>query len=922
MNWKNWKIGQKLLVGFLVVVVVLIAVGLMGLWNVRTMSEKTTDIVESSPLSDAASEAKLALTQDRLIVREIVGAKDQTRIDKMYKEHQAVEKTFYTYLNGILKGGDTKIGYIFAAKDETLKKAAIRAKNMHKETFHPLVEKMFLLMSGKVDVENESLGLLDKFEEAHSKIVQKTQELESAVKNRLKWRIKAGARAEKLFSNEATWIDMAKEIKASLTSSKVSIEKYGSGVHLAAMSKIKNEHLKSNEEVETYMRALLEGGHNKKMGKVAKLTNETLIKIVLDIERLFADEFRFNANKFMDAQRSLVDISEALNRFNADIGDKGGELSQILAQVENGAKKTIAAAKTASKKTATATVFQSAGGIVVGCILAVLMAFFVSRAISGPVVNIAEAIRKVATERDLTVEVPAVGKDEVGIMASEFNEMMRQLEAALREVTVVSTEVTSNASDVEQRATANRARAEKDVVQTEKSAAIIAEMGGTAGEVSQAAFAQKEAAEKSDKTVAELVGSMKEVSESADVQNEDAKKTSDRVGEMAETGAKVVSTAEAQSEMVIKASKSVEEITKAVQDMAQAVGRASEHGKSALSAAEEGSQAVTATVDGMHAISESSEQIADIISVITDIAEQTNLLALNAAIEAARAGVHGKGFAVVADEVGKLATRSSEAAKEITQLIKDSTTRVDDGMKLSEESKHALEKIAKGGKINMDAIEEITRTAEVVTTGTQEVKNLMEELSTLAEQIGGMAGEQGARRAAAEEALASLVERSKIITALVADANRGAETIGQEMKAIVERTDKMTEMTKLQAQRSQNVMSISKASAEGALATVEGAGAVVGITGRLHTLSDALIDQVRQFKVSGEAVKDEPKTDKAVKETPKVSEAVKDGPRPSETVKDASKPSEANDADDEVIELTEGMLQESESSYEMHQVIA
>ena len=480
--------------------------------------------------------------------------------------------------------------------------------------------------------------------------------------------------------------------------------------------------------------------------------------------------------------------------------------------------------------------------------------FIISGGISRPVVEIAGVVNRVAADRDLTLEAPVTSEDEVGLMAKEFNNMLHELRESLKVADLAATEVDSFSNEVAKRATANRERATEEEQQMGVIQETVNQMGTTAGEVAQFSHAQRDAANLSFRRVENLVESMRQMGQASTEQIQEASIAHERVTVMGETGAMVVATAGKQGESVVKAADAVKRIDAIVSDMTQAADRATEHGQAVLAAAREGSRSVQETVVGMQAIAESSEKIADIISVITDIAEQTNLLALNAAIEAARAGAHGKGFAVVADEVGKLAQRSSEAAKEIGQLIKESTTRVQEGGRLTQRSEAALEEIAKGGEINREAIDNIGEMTQTLNMQTREVTSLMEGLSALAAEIGGLAGRQGKRREAAQTALDALSAKAKAISDLVKKAEKGAEDVGVEMRGVVERSEEMRKLTDLQAQRSKNLVEIATASANRASQTVSGASEVVGITDELRQLSSSLTRQIALFRIDEEHV--------------------------------------------------------------------
>jgi methyl-accepting chemotaxis protein len=434
-------------------------------------------------------------------------------------------------------------------------------------------------------------------------------------------------------------------------------------------------------------------------------------------------------------------------------------------------------------------------------------------------------------------------------MGRELNNMLKALRDSFIMVEDAARHVTTQATDVNRRAAANRDRAEQEEKQMEVIQDTVGQMGDTAGEVQQASTKQSAGVEQSFKRTEELIASMKQVDEASGEQIQEASIATERVAAMGETGTKVTAIAQSQANQVAQVTEAMRAIAKSVDEMTRAANRATEQGRTVLQAAEEGRETIDATVTGMQAIKESSAQISDIIGVITDIAEQTNLLALNAAIEAARAGVHGKGFAVVADEVGKLAQRSSEAAKEITQLIKDSSNKVEEGTRLTDRSQEVLRKIAQGGEINMLAIEEIARSSDLLADNSREVNTLVEELNKLALEIAQLAGQQGERREAAQKALTTLVEKSNAISNQVAQATERVGAVEDEMRKIVERSEQVKKMTDMQAGRSANLLEITNESAERSKQTASGAGEVVAITLEMQRLATNLSRQVSQFRV-------------------------------------------------------------------------
>lgn len=205
---------------------------------------------------------------------------------------------------------------------------------------------------------------------------------------------------------------------------------------------------------------------------------------------------------------------------------------------------------------------------------------------------------------------------------------------------------------------------------------------------------------------------------------------------------------------------SMEELTATVKQNADNAHQASELAVYASKTATKGGALTGNVIETMTAISQSSQKISAIISVIDGIAFQTNILALNAAVEAARAGEQGRGFSVVAGEVRALAQRSAEAAKEIKTLIDESVSRVNQGSQLVNVAGETMNEL-------VTSVNQVTELMSNIASASNEQSRGIEQVATAVSQM-DLVTQQNA----------ALVEQSTIATAALEDqANNLVDTV-------------------------------------------------------------------------------------------------------------------------------------------------
>jgi methyl-accepting chemotaxis protein len=206
-----------------------------------------------------------------------------------------------------------------------------------------------------------------------------------------------------------------------------------------------------------------------------------------------------------------------------------------------------------------------------------------------------------------------------------------------------------------------------------------------------------------------------------------------------------------QASTVSQISDSIESISDKTHENAEKTQHASALANTIMRSAEKGSAQMEQMISAVNEINQANQNISKVIKAIDDIAFQTNILALNAAVEAARAGAAGKGFAVVAEEVRNLASKSALSAKDTASLIANSMEKAELGTRIAAETATSLKEIVDGINESNRIMSEIAVSSQSQNEAIDQINSAIHGVSRVVQQNSATAQQS----AAASEVMSS-----------------------------------------------------------------------------------------------------------------------------------------------------------------------
>src|SRR5579884_2043694 len=449
--------------------------------------------------------------------------------------------------------------------------------------------------------------------------------------------------------------------------------------------------------------------------------------------------------------------------------------SQILDQTTQDIGKSVEETTKSSERASTVSFIVTTVGTLFAILLGGFVAFYTAKSITQPLTHLITVAREIGDSGDLDQNIDIHRNDEIGALATTFNNMV----AYLKEMAGVSMAVAEGDLTVEvvprsKRDTLGNAFVRmshglQDLVRTTRDSAGQVSAGsnqvaGAADESAKVSVQASSAIEEVTSTMHEMSINVQNVVKNTQIQASSVAETSASIDQMVTSIQRVADTAKVLLDI---ANRSREEVVTGIQTMEKATDGLNRT-----------NHAIQSSAEIINVLGHRADDIGKIIEVIDDLAEQTNLLALNAAIEAARAGEHGLGFAVVADEVRKLAEKSAQSTKEISELIQS----------IQKEARKAVE--------NMDSSTNIVN--EGLTLGTElsgalkKISNVVTEVYKFAQEIGAATNEQSHGSSQIARATTRLNEITHEISSSVEEQASGASAVVKAMERMRELVQQTT----------------------------------------------------------------------------------------------------------------------------------
>jgi methyl-accepting chemotaxis protein len=420
--------------------------------------------------------------------------------------------------------------------------------------------------------------------------------------------------------------------------------------------------------------------------------------------------------------------------------------------------------------------------IVLGTILAIGMgtlgAYRTAKSITEPLQHLITVAREIGDSGDLDQNIDIHRNDEIGALATTFNNMVAYLkEMAAVSMAVAEGDLTMEVTPRSKRDTLGNAflrmsHGLQEIVRATRDGASQVSAGsnqvaGAADESAKVSVQASSAIEEVTSTMHEMSINVQNVVKNTQVQASSVAETSASIDQMVTSIQRVADTAKVLLDI---ANRSREEVVMGIQTMEKTTDGLNRTNR-----------AIQSSAEIINILGHRADDIGKIIEVIDDLAEQTNLLALNAAIEAARAGEHGLGFAVVADEVRKLAEKSTQSTKEIADLIQS----------IQREARQAVENMEHSTKI----VEEGLSLGNDLGAALHKISDVVTEVYKFSQEIGAATNEQSVGSSQIAKATNRLTEITQEINSAVEEQASGAQ-------AVVRAMDKMRELVQQSASSS------------------------------------------------------------------------------------------------------------------------